>query len=66
MAAMPTPKCSVCGAALRRAETRTVTEHPMVGPQMAYVEERLTCVAGHTVLRLSNDLYRAALAAQRD
>jgi len=61
MAGMPTPKCSVCGAPLQRVETRTVTEHPLVGPQMAYVEERLTCVSGHTVLRLTNEAYRASL-----
>lgn len=38
-----------------------MTEHPLVGPQMAYVEERLTCVSGHTVLRLTNEAYRASL-----
>ena len=62
---MLTPKCNVCGASLRRVETRTVAEHPLVGPQMTYVEERLTCVAGHTVLRLRNDAYRPALSPQR-
>ena len=65
MAGMPTRQCSVCGAALKRVETPTVTEHPLTGPHTAYVEERLTCVAGHTVLRLTNDSPPPLLAGGR-
>lgn len=60
---MPTAKCSVCGAPIQRTETRTVIEEPLVGPDMAYVEEKQTCVEGHTVLRLTNNSYRPAAAS---